>query len=198
MWWMNERAIFIISKFQYSVFHLDGKFISNKSVWLRPTTVAVAMKLFTLTQAHFNKLGFYAPQPPNESCQLNYINGFYMLSQWAMLASVAGFLILKAKSSFEVSNNVYMMITSIGMIVQFTSLFYRMGSVKQLIRNYEEFIENRKCWFELFVCLVSNRFGQMWCRIPVDSLIFSHTIANFGSIFTFSLIKWEKKLYEGV
>lgn len=104
----------------------------------------VALNLFCSVRKYFEALGFYAPPQPNQNCELNRKNLFYISSVTGLIFPVTGFLLFKATSAFEYSMCFYTCVTMLGMTVYCTVLIYKMGSIVKLIENYGEFIGKRK------------------------------------------------------
>lgn len=96
-------------------------------------------------------MGFYAPPQPNQMCELNCKNLFYILTQIVMLVPIAGFFIFKAESAYEYSTTAYMALTLASVILQLIIFLYKTESFRNLIGNYEQFIEKRERHFDIFL-----------------------------------------------
>lgn len=102
------------------------------------------IKLFLSVQKYFKAMGYYAPSQPEQICEFNRINGFYIFSVGGMLIPVLGFLFFKAESAYEYVNSFYIAITIIGMIFHFTAFLFNVGTVLNLIQKYQELTKKRK------------------------------------------------------
>lgn len=120
-----------------------------KSVWCWPSIMPTT-KIFRAVQKYFKALGFYPPPQPNQTCEFNRKNVFYIFAVAGMLIPLMGFFLFKATSAYEYSVSFYMSIVMITMTTYCSVLIYKMGSIVKLIEKYEEFIKKRKplnCFF---------------------------------------------------
>lgn len=104
----------------------------------------VAVKLFRRVRKLFEAMGFYPPPPPNQKCEFNVENVFYIAKNTWMFIPLTGFLIYKAKSYYEYSLSFYMNVVVLTMAVFCAVMIYKMGSIVKLIESFEEFVKNRK------------------------------------------------------
>lgn len=116
----------------------------NKSVRFEPAIMAV-IKLFHADQKYFRMMGFDAdPQQTNQTCKFNRRNLFFILTLAGMFVPIVGSVIFEENSVAEYSAACYELITIMALLTYFAVIFYHMGNIQTLIREFEKFIENRK------------------------------------------------------
>lgn len=120
----------------------------------------VAIKLFSAIRIYFEVIGFYAPPQPNQNCELNRKNGFYIFTQAAMVVLVSGFLIFKATSAYEYAVCFYLSFAMANITLYCVLLFYKFGSIVELIEKNEEFIGKRKSKSLLNWCFIFYQKGK--------------------------------------
>lgn len=104
----------------------------------------VAIKLFRSVRKYFDALGFHAPPQPNQNCELNLKNGYYIFAVAGMFFPIASFFLFKATSAYEYSVSFYLSVVMVTMTVYCVVLIYKMGSIAILIEKYGEFVGKRK------------------------------------------------------
>lgn len=100
------------------------------------------IKLFRIVLDHFDAMGFYEPSQRDQMCEWNRQNIFVFFICAATLIA-AGFTFLEAHSAYEYSTSSYVSFTAIAMIAYLSTIHYRMGSARDVIEKYEEFIAKR-------------------------------------------------------
>lgn len=136
----DENAYFLKIQFKF-------KFISNKSILIWLTTIMVTMKLFARIQAYFDAAGFHTPRP-SQICEFNRRNGYYIMAVAGMFYPVTGFFCSKGKTMFEYCGSFNLIITTASTTTYFIIFLHKMGTIRNLIKTYEELAEKRERRFD--------------------------------------------------
>lgn len=89
-------------------------------------------------------MGFFAPPQPNQRCEFNRQNVFYIVKNTWMFVPVTAFLFFEAKSYYEFSLSFYMIVVVFTMVVFCAVTTYKYGLIVMLVGKYEDFAKARK------------------------------------------------------
>lgn len=142
---MSTESIIFWSNINRDTFYV------NASVWCRIWIMAKPTKpkirLFRSVRRYFKAMGYYAPTHPKRNLQINRRNGLFIIVVIGMIPLVFGFFAFKAETPYEYSHTFYISITACTVVVNFVSLYYKLGSIPMLMRKYQGFIAKRKWGF---------------------------------------------------